>query len=218
MRVLWMSYLLIGCITCFPMGKEHGADLHFMPWPLSSGTWFSGMGVSSDPGSSSPLPSLPNPSSNKATGLHAPQDGFFQVGPGSFSSKMAPGDSFGSGSTSFGEGHNNSPEVPAYQVAYAGYSVPDGSLDIAYDNWSSEPADGYDAVEKIPEPVFSDVSALEPVYSLSSRSSYQRGRAVFAQTRYAPGKPVRPHMPVPRLFSKTSKQSGPAKAPTIAAF
>jgi len=182
-----------------------------MGWPLSSGVWFSGMGVSSDPSgsSSSPLPSLPNPSFNQATGLHAPQHGFFRPGPGSFNN-MAVGDVFGIGSD--GDGHYNSPEVPAYEVAHVGYSAPDGGLDRAYDRWRPEPADGYDAVEKAPESVFSDVSALDPIYTLSSRSSYQRGRRVFAQTRYAPGRSVRPpRMPLPGAVGTTAEQSGATK-------
>lgn len=40
------------------------------------------------------------------------------------------------------------------------------------------------------KPVFSDVSGLEPVYTTGSRSRYQRGRAVFAQTRYTPTESV----------------------------
>ncbi|KAM8861400.1 uncharacterized protein ACB058_008228 [Synchiropus picturatus] len=43
--------------------------------------------------------------------------------------------------------------------------------------------------EEAEEPVFSDVSNLEPVYSFKSRSRYQRGRAVFAETTYIPGPP-----------------------------
>ncbi|XP_031723912.1 uncharacterized protein LOC116394761 [Anarrhichthys ocellatus] len=211
MRVFLISFLLFGSVACFPMGKEYdanSAETSFMWQPLPLGNWFSGLGVSSDAGSSFPLLSLPNPSSNKATGHPAPQIGSFSAGPGSFSSNV-----FAGGSTSFKDGHHNSPEVGAYEVAYAGYgydgSAPDGRLGSASvgDSWSSEPAGGYDAVEEIPEPIFSDVSDLEPVYSFSSRSRYQRGRAVFAQTRYNPGKP-----------SRTSKQSGPAKAPTKGAF
>ncbi|KAK9517309.1 hypothetical protein VZT92_025192 [Zoarces viviparus] len=207
MRVLWISFLLFGSVACFPMGKKYGAnsaETSFMRQPLSLGSWFSGPGVSSDPDSSLPLPRLPNPSSHKATRHPAPQISSFSAGPGSFSSNA-----FAGGSTSFKDGHHNSPEVGAYAGFGYDRSAPDGSLGSASvgDSWSSEPADGYDAVEEIPEPVFSDVSDLEPVYSFSSRSRYQRGRAVLAQTRYNPGKPSRP-----------STQSGRAKAPTKGAF
>uniref|UniRef100_A0A672FCI0 Uncharacterized protein n=1 Tax=Salarias fasciatus TaxID=181472 RepID=A0A672FCI0_SALFA len=33
---------------------------------------------------------------------------------------------------------------------------------------------------------FTDTADLDPVYSFNSRSRYQRGRAVFSQTRYTP--------------------------------
>uniref|UniRef100_A0A8P4FZ59 Uncharacterized protein n=1 Tax=Dicentrarchus labrax TaxID=13489 RepID=A0A8P4FZ59_DICLA len=53
-----------------------------------------------------------------------------------------------------------------------------------------------------PEPVFSD-----PLYSFSSRSRYQRGRAMLAQSRYTPGEAVLP-MAAARRSSKTpSKQN-----------
>lgn len=51
------------------------------------------------------------------------------------------------------------------------------------------------------KPVFSDVSGLEPVYTTGSRSRYQRGRSVFAQTRYTPTESVGFPMP---LFPYTS--------------
>ncbi|KAL4005275.1 hypothetical protein ACER0C_004988 [Sarotherodon galilaeus] len=49
--------------------------------------------------------------------------------------------------------------------------------------------------------VFSDVSGLEPVYSISSRSRYHKGRAVFAQTRYTPTESLGLSVP---LFPYTS--------------
>ena len=60
------------------------------------------------------------------------------------------------------------------------------------------------------EPVLSDVSDLEPVYSFSSRSRYLGGRAVFSQTRYTPGEPgALPPMPMSRA-RRPSMQSRPA--------
>lgn len=59
-------------------------------------------------------------------------------------------------------------------------------------------------------PVFTDLSALTPVYASSSRSRYQRGRAVYAQTRYIPGDPVYPSMP---LIYHYSQRSGGETAP-----
>lgn len=198
--------------------------------------------MSSDPGSSSLLPSLPYPSSDKTT-----QDAISSAGPGSYSSfqdvysstNMAPGKELDIGYASFRDERYNSPEVE-YGLNYAaqssGYdnSAPGGGYgssantygwDSSYEfvaapqdeKWSSESAASYGAGDENPEPVFSDVSYLEPVYSFSSRSSYQRGRGVFAQTRYTPGEPVPSLMPLSRRFSKiASLQSSPS--PTTGGF
>uniref|UniRef100_A0A671XXL6 Uncharacterized protein n=1 Tax=Sparus aurata TaxID=8175 RepID=A0A671XXL6_SPAAU len=165
-RMLWLSFLLIGSITCGPVRKGR----------LCYG-----------------------------------------------STNMAGGEAFSSGYSSY-----NSPEVGQYGVAYAasrydvaapagGYGGGYGSSAGVYGGESSygfapAPQDEVwssgSAGEEISEPVFSDVSDLEPVYSFSSRSKYQRGRAVFAQTRYTPEEPVPPPLPV--SISKTaSKQSNP---------
>lgn len=61
------------------------------------------------------------------------------------------------------------------------------------------------------EQFFTDLSDLTPVYASSSRSRYQRGRAVYAQTRYIPGEPVYPSMPVIYHYSQRSGgNTGPA--------
>lgn len=66
---------------------------------------------------------------------------------------------------------------------------------------------------------FTDLSALTPVYASSSRSRYQRGRAVFAQTRYIPGDPVYPPMPVIYRYSQRSGgETGPAAVPKKGSF
>lgn len=213
-------------------------DPTFMWQPSSSGS--SGIGQTSDPGSSFPLPSLPNPSSNKAAQLPAPQDAVYSADPGSYSSStnVAEGKGYDGGYASFSDEGYYSPEVGEYEVAYAApqYSGYDGSApgggygyggDGSYafvaapqdEHRSSGSATGSGATDEDPEPVFSDVSDLEPVYSFSSRSRYQRGRAVFAQTRYTPGELVPPPMPVSRRISKaTSKQSRRANAPTKGGF
>ncbi|XP_030253596.1 shematrin-like protein 1 [Sparus aurata] len=236
MRMLWLSFLLIGHITCGPIGQDYrsnGADSTFMQQPFSSGYWYSGTGMSSGPGSSSPLPSLTNPSFDKATEVPAPQDAIY-YSPSSYgSTNVAEGEAFSSGYSSY-----NSPEVAQYGVANAAspydFGAPTGSYSGGYGGsagvyggggsygYAPAPQDeGFGSVgsqgagEEIPEPVFSDVSDLEPVYSFSSRSNYQRGRAVFAQTRYTPGEPVAPLMPVSKSVSKTaSKQRSPAKVTT----
>ncbi|XP_049930260.1 uncharacterized protein LOC126408631 [Epinephelus moara] len=224
MRVLWISCLLIGSITCGPVGKKFSANnadpSSMMRLPFSYGYGYSGMGVSSDSGSSFPQPSLSNPSSDKAAELPAPQDAISSAGAGSYSgspvyysgANMAAGNAFYGGYASFGDeryGYENSAPSGGYGGSASAY---------VGDSWSSGSANSYDGGDENSEPVFSDVSDLEPVYSFNSRSSYQRGRAVFAQTRYSPEEPVPQIMPVSRRISKTSKPHSPAKAPTKGGF
>lgn len=78
----------------------------------------------------------------------------------------------------------------------------------AEESWISESAAGVD----MDEPVFSDVSDLEPLFSISSRSRYQRGRAVFAQSRYTPIYSVFSAEPEFRQDTKTPAWGRP-KAP-----
>ncbi|GAA6230474.1 uncharacterized protein LOC108902264 [Lates japonicus] len=177
------------------------------PVPPSPGHW-----GGSDVGSSSPLS---NPSSDTASEVPASQDVVY-AGPGSYSgsTNMAVADT----------GFYHSPAASEYGAVYAAshtgsYDAPGGRYGGRYgfvaapqdeDLSAGSATDG--AAEETPEPIFSDTSALEPVYSYSSRSAYQQGRLMFAQTRYTPGEPV-PPMPLSRRISKTSRPSGPAKTP-----
>lgn len=87
----------------------------------------------------------------------------------------------------------------------AGYSTNYGSVDGYTGGFGEE---FYGEVES-PEPVFSDVSDLEPVSSFSSRSRYQRGRAVYSQTTYTPGEVLPPDVPLSRApHGGSPKQSG----------
>uniref|UniRef100_A0AAQ6AM04 Secreted protein n=1 Tax=Amphiprion ocellaris TaxID=80972 RepID=A0AAQ6AM04_AMPOC len=61
------------------------------------------------------------------------------------------------------------------------------------------------------EPFFSDTSDLDKVYAFSSRSRYQRGRAMFAQTRYTPTEPLFPPVPI-------FKYHGDSKTPIKGSF
>lgn len=46
---------------------------------------------------------------------------------------------------------------------------------------------------EVAEPIFSDVSDMEPVYTFKSRSSFNRGRATFYRSHYEPAEhPVMP--------------------------
>ncbi|TKS73727.1 hypothetical protein D9C73_007808 [Collichthys lucidus] len=123
---------------------------------------------------------------------------------------------------SYGGGYGSSDSGYGYNAPSGGYSGYEGAS-YGYvaphdESSNSGPAIGDGAGYENPEPVFSDVSDLEPVYSYSSRSSYQRGQATFAQSRYTPGEPVLP-FPVPRRSSKATFQpNAPAKAPTKGGF
>ncbi len=228
-------------ISCFSSGYgSNSAGPTHMWQPVSSGYWYSGTGVSSDTDSSSFLPSLPYPSSREATELAA-----INAGPGSYSSSLqdfysstsnnAEGEAFDSGyAGNYGSAYAASQSsVDEGSASHGSYDGPYNSPSWAYvednsygfvaapqaENWSSGSATNYGTGDENPEPVFSDVSDLEPVFSFSSRSSYQRGRALFAQTRYTPGGPVPPIMPASRHFGKTvSKQSRPATTSTKGGF
>ncbi|XP_071346643.1 uncharacterized protein [Trachinotus anak] len=260
MMMFWILCLLIGSITCTPVLKvvpDYGSQTApsaasepvEVPLPYHPGTW---RRVTSDMGSSSFKPGLPNPSSDKIPEISSPATS--STGPASHGSgtNMAGGSGLNSGYAGFRNEAYNSPEVSEYG-AYAasltgGYdsSAPSGSYIGGYGGYASvydgsAPSGGYggyagsssygymvspqdeasssgSAGAENPEPVFSDVSDLEPVYSFSSRSSYQRGRSVFAQTRYIPGELAPPAMPVSRDVSKISKQSSSAKAPAKGGF
>ncbi|KAG8012841.1 hypothetical protein GBF38_020755 [Nibea albiflora] len=106
--------------------------------------------------------------------------------------------------------------------SYGGYgSSASGYVGASYGHVAphdESSSSGAGASVENPEPIFSDVSDLEPVYSYSSRSSYQRGQEVFAQTRYTPLEPV-PPFPLSRHSSKAAPQpKTPAKAPTKGGF
>ncbi|XP_027128362.1 glycine-rich cell wall structural protein 1.8-like isoform X2 [Larimichthys crocea] len=236
MMMLWLSCLLIGSITCRTLEKGPAAAPGFF--------WNLGRVGSSSPGSSS---SLPKPSSGKPlqpSAPHVPSS----AGPGNpaFSGYGAPnaashssgyGDSasvgnYGGGHGSSASGYGVSAPGGSYGGGY-GYNAPGGSYGGGYSGYEGGsygyvaphdessnfgPAIGDGAGYENPEPVFSDVSDLEPVYSYSSRSSYQRGQATFAQSRYTPGEPV-PPFPVSRRSSKATFQpNAPAKAPAKGGF
>ncbi|KAE8296034.1 hypothetical protein D5F01_LYC04784 [Larimichthys crocea] len=131
----------------------------------------------------------------------------------------APGGSYGGGYGSSDSGYGDSAVGGSYGGGYSGYGGDSYGYVAPHDESSNfGPAIGDGAGYENPEPVFSDVSDLEPVYSYSSRSSYQRGQATFAQSRYTPGEPVLP-FPVSRRSSKATFQpNAPAKAPAKGGF
>ncbi|KAK5850074.1 hypothetical protein PBY51_014356 [Eleginops maclovinus] len=193
------------------------------PVPSYYGYW--GRGVSSYPGSSSHLPGLPIPRSNKAPELPAPQEARSSAGHGSYRARdFNSSPNMAVGKADYANLRNeryNSPEVSDPEVAYAGNGYDSSAQVVGYGNsasteervgLNSEPAG-----EEEPEPVFSDVSGLEPVYSFSSRSRYQRGRSIVAHTRYIPGQPVPWPMPQP-ISNSNPRESAAAKAPPKGVF
>ncbi|XP_053175974.1 prisilkin-39-like [Scomber japonicus] len=156
MRMLWISCLLIGSISCVPAGKKYGSG-------------------AADPGWRSVAYNRPVASSYGAA-YPASQPSGYDSG--------APHGGYG----------------------YGGYaSSGSGSAGGAsYDFVASSGAEN-------PEPVFSDVSDLEPVYAFSSHSRYQQGRAMYTKTRYTPGEPGSVGMLGSGATGETSNQNYPVK-------
>lgn len=152
------------------------------------------------------------------------QNGPYRASLGSYSgTNMADSKAFDSsylspdvGYGSYSDGYGGSVGASEGYGAFEGYGA-DGYVGASQDeDWNARSATGYD--DETPESVFSDVSDLEPVYSFSSRSRYQQGRAVFAQTRYTPGEPFFPPMPVARRISKTTFEENRPDAPAKGLF
>ncbi|XP_019964571.2 uncharacterized protein [Paralichthys olivaceus] len=200
MMMFWLLCLMTGSVTCAPV-KNAAADSR--PQAADYPYWVTWMGP--DMGSSSSSSS---------------DDGFMmrsQPDP-SFVKEAPAQDPFGSAGFYTGYPYAASPyeaAAPAdnYGGVYVNYAEEEPVATQDEDpNAESEAVARYYAAEA-PEPVFSDVSDLEPVYSFSSRSRYNRGRAVFSQTRYTPGEPpLPPPMPLSRV-RRPSAQSRPADAP-----
>ncbi|KAK7891996.1 hypothetical protein WMY93_023959 [Mugilogobius chulae] len=71
------------------------------------------------------------------------------------------------------------------QRQYVSYAVPFPAGHGQEQYWRSPPG-----ANQVPQQeFFSDVSYLDPMHTVNARSRYHRGRAVFAQSRYVPGKP-----------------------------
>uniref|UniRef100_A0A667ZBM5 Uncharacterized protein n=1 Tax=Myripristis murdjan TaxID=586833 RepID=A0A667ZBM5_9TELE len=208
-RVLWISCLLIGSITCYPRSSSKGktrlgdSDSGYGFNPSSSNVYSINVGNSDfDSGYGNPDASehsLSSTGAEHAVYVASPGDWYEEA------DTSAPVGSYDPGyDGSYGYVDNS-----AAEGAYEGSPDEDGSYGI-----------GGGTGEESLEPVFSDTSDLQPLFSVSSRSSYQRGRTVFSQTRYTPGEfqpPVRP------LSKGTVSQAAPAprkpaKAPVKGGF
>uniref|UniRef100_A0A3Q4H7K2 Uncharacterized protein n=1 Tax=Neolamprologus brichardi TaxID=32507 RepID=A0A3Q4H7K2_NEOBR len=102
--------------------------------------------------------------------------------------------------------------APAVGFAVGQYGSPGGGLDrYAVGQYQTGPTQfntqsGINNDEN--KPVFSDVSGLEPVYSISSRSRYHKGRAAFAQTRYTATESLGLSVPLFPYTSQTDQTPG----------
>ncbi|KAI4806694.1 hypothetical protein KUCAC02_017508 [Chaenocephalus aceratus] len=121
-RMLWISCMLIGYITCGPIQQETAAA-RLMHWPPPSSYRYWGRRARSDPGSSSYLPVVPVLRSNNAPELPALLEASSSAGPGNYrapnfyrSPNMAVvKDDY----ASLRDEHYNSPVVREPEVAYA---------------------------------------------------------------------------------------------------
>nr|XP_046249282.1 probable peroxisomal membrane protein PEX13 isoform X2 [Scatophagus argus] len=240
--MLWVLYLLIGSTTCFPR-FQWDSTKGVSSYPGSSSSLPRLPNPSNDGAAKTPGPGSYGSDTNMAEGPafssdeyrfrdehYSPEVGTYGVAYGSseFSGydSGAPSSSYSGGYGSYSGGYGSS--AGGYGSSAGGY----GSSASAYgeddsygfetprdESWGSGPATFYGTSDENPEPFFSDVSDLEPVYSSSTRSRYQRGRSVYSQISYTPGEPAPPLMPVSRHVGKTTgRQSDPVKAPTKGGF
>ncbi|XP_041651285.1 loricrin-like [Cheilinus undulatus] len=200
-----------------------GASSSAVPVYSSPGASSSAVPVYSSPGASSSAgPAYSSPGGSYSAGPAYSMAGGSTGGHAGFGAVYAnPEAGYGAPSTGYGSSALGSGYGGGLAGGYEGVGSHGFVSAPGYESWSSGSAAGYDAGSEEPQQVFSDVSELEPVYAFSSRSSYQRGRAVFGQTRYTPGEPVAPPMPIYRPIIKIPvqpsapvKQSPPVKAPT----
>ncbi|CAJ1057292.1 acanthoscurrin-1-like [Xyrichtys novacula] len=195
MRVVLILCLLIGSVFSSPVWKEQGsgtqelaATSHMVPsYPASGRVESAGLG------SSSSLPGLVNPGYVSSAGLSTYGSSGGYSGPALAAGSTGVG-GFGAAYPP-SSGYDSSASGGGYGGAHGGYgyaSAPGGA------GWNSGSTSYYaagDSGDGGSEPIFSDVSDLDPVYAFSSRSRYQRGRAVFAQSRYTPGEALVQPMP-----------------------
>ncbi|XP_054483015.1 uncharacterized protein LOC129115791 [Anoplopoma fimbria] len=195
LRVSWISCLLISSVTCLPSPRGHGAPapMGYMGWLSNSGSSFPNAGK---PDSSASLSRESDPTSGSMWQVPAAQNSYEKLGSvsegGSFSDPQASGyfsggdvtdagvrdgeyyaptDSYGSSSTTWndastvGSGYDNS----GYANAGVGWVGSPNSWSTGEDGGYAESYVQDEDDEESPEPVLSDLSALEPVYSFRSR-------------------------------------------------
>uniref|UniRef100_A0A8C2WT66 Secreted protein n=1 Tax=Cyclopterus lumpus TaxID=8103 RepID=A0A8C2WT66_CYCLU len=184
-RMLWISCLLISSVTCLPARKGNVGSLKNAHLPAGgSGSPAAAGGF----GSPAAAGGFGNPAATGGSGSPAP------VGPMHWSSASTNVDLEPTG--------NDASGVISASGNAGGGSVGTG---LSSNSGSTGGEDGF-VEEERPQPVFSNMSNMEPVYTFRSRSGYRNGRRHFSKTRYTPGEMVFP----PRLtiHGGTSTLSG----------
>lgn len=110
---------------------------------------------------------------------------------------QGPGSQNSGLSAAASQGQEGAANLPAGGLAY--------SLDAdVHENEGPAGAASSYGVE-IAEPVFSDVSGLQPVYNFRVRSSYNNGRVFYVRTSYNPAEPA--EMPIYSVYPQNSPAS-----------
>ncbi|XP_070407401.1 uncharacterized protein [Nothobranchius furzeri] len=169
MRVLWISFLLIGGIFCAPQqAVPEGEPPMWMYLASPSGQ------AQSPPAYEKPV--------GQASG-YVGYSGYPQQSSGSVGYSSNPGLYYG-GSTSTAVGEGSSPYLVQQgvpQVGQQGATGSSGPLQQTEETWSSSSdTSGED------EPVFTPVEDEDEVYAFKSRSNYNIKRLLFNQFRYTP--------------------------------
>ncbi|XP_034398064.1 circumsporozoite protein-like [Cyclopterus lumpus] len=197
LRMLWISCLLISSVTCLPARKDYGS-----PYPGGFGSPYPG-------GFGSPYPGgFGSPAAAGVSGSPAAAGGFGSPAAAGGSGSPAPGGYMHwSSASSFPRefhtalGANVDLEPTgndASGVISGSGNTGGGSIGTGLSSSNSGSTGGEDGFveDERPQPVFSNMSNMEPVYTLRSRSGYRNGRRHFSKTRYTPGEMVFPPRPV----------------------
>ncbi|XP_034398091.1 circumsporozoite protein-like [Cyclopterus lumpus] len=223
LRMLWISCLLISSVTCLPARKDYGSPYpggFGSPYPGGFGSPYSGGFGSPYPGG------FGSPAAAGVSGSPAAAGGFGSPAAAGGSGSPAAAAVFGSPAATGGSGSpapvgpmhwSSASSFPrefhtalganvdleptgndASGVISASGNAGGGSVGTGLSSSNSGSTGGEDGFveDERPQPVFSNMSNMEPVYTFRSRSGYRNGRRHFSKTRYTPGEMVFPPRPV----------------------
>uniref|UniRef100_A0A1A8BA82 Uncharacterized protein n=1 Tax=Nothobranchius furzeri TaxID=105023 RepID=A0A1A8BA82_NOTFU len=170
MRMLWVSLLLVGSISCAPQqGASGGGPPMWMYAASPSGQ------AQSPPAYEKPV--------RQASG-YVGYSGYPDESSGPVGYGSSPALYYSSNTNTVGD-RSGSPYLVQQVVPRTGQHEAPGSSSVPYqqteESWSSSSdTSGED------EPVFTPVEDEDEVYALKSRSNYNRKRLLFNQFRYTP--------------------------------